>query len=236
MPADVDALLKLPREEAFKQWLAVPGEWVEEPNVRRGGESGVKRLMTTDGKMLYRKQQVGHIFRSWRHPLGYPTAMREEKVLLACAALNVGVPELVYADCRKVSGTWHAQLITKALDGYSCLEDCYARGDHTQWGEALHLRILHEIGSTLARFNLGRWQHGCMRMKHIFVRLQGQNEQIQIALIDLEKSKKKFSAKRAACNDILQLKRHIHWSQEQWAAFIEGHAATFGTELIAAER
>jgi len=234
MPADVNKLLKLTHEDAFKQWLAVPGEWVEEPNVRRGGESGVMRIMTTTGKMLYRKQQVGHVYRSWHYPFGYPTAMREKAVLLACAALNVAVPKLVYADCIKVSGTWHAQLITEALDGFSSLEDCYARGDELQWGEALHLRILSEFGSTLARFNLGRWQHGCVRLKHAFVRLQG--EQIEIALIDLEKSKKKFSAKQAARNDILQLGRHIHWDKAQWRAFLQGHAATFGSELIGAEK
>jgi hypothetical protein len=233
MPADVNALLNLPKEKAFKQWLAVPGEWVEEPNVRRGGESGVKRVMTTEGKMLYRKQQIGHTFRSWRFPFGYPTAMREKEVLLACAALNVSVPKLVYADCLKVSGTWHAQLITEALDGFTSLEDCYANEEEKKWGEALHLRILYEFGSTLARFNLGRWQHGCMRLKHVFVKLQG--EQIQIAFIDLEKSKKKFSADQAARNDIQQLKRHIAWNQAQWSAFLKGHADSFGRQLIAAQ-
>ena len=106
MQADVKALLKLPREEAFRQWLGLAGEWVEEPNIRRGGESGVKRVITTEGKMLYRKQQVGHIYRPWHHPFGYPTAMREQQVLLACADLHVTVPTLVYADCRKVGGVW----------------------------------------------------------------------------------------------------------------------------------
>ncbi|MFZ3206922.1 MAG: lipopolysaccharide kinase InaA family protein, partial [Pseudomonas sp.] len=29
---------------AFEQWWQLQGEWVEEPNHRRGGESGVQRL------------------------------------------------------------------------------------------------------------------------------------------------------------------------------------------------
>jgi hypothetical protein len=44
------------------------GEWVEEPNQRRGGESGVQRLNDANGKLLYAKRQVGHIYRSLLHP------------------------------------------------------------------------------------------------------------------------------------------------------------------------
>jgi len=229
MPADVNALLKLPSAQAFDQWLALPGEWVEEPNIRRGGESGVKRVISSTGKLLYRKQQVGHIYRSLLHPFGYPTAMREKKVLLACAALDVIVPKLVFGECRKRAGDWQALLVTEALEGFSSLEDCYARGDQHVWGEALHLRVLQELGACLARFNLGRWQHGCMRMKHVFVRVQ--EGKIAIALLDLEKSRQRLSARRAACNDIQQLKRHSSWSAAQWQAFIYGYETTFGSSF-----
>ncbi|MBX9913704.1 MAG: lipopolysaccharide kinase InaA family protein [Pseudomonadaceae bacterium] len=226
MPADVNALLKLPSAQAFDQWLALPGEWVEPPNIRRGGESGVKRVLGANGQLLYRKQQVGHIYRPLLHPFGYPTAMRERKVLLACAALNVIVPKLVYAECRKVEGVWQALLITEALDGFSSLEDCYAAKQELSWGEPLHLRVLQEVGACLARFNLGRWQHGCLRMKHVFVRVQG--EQIEIALLDLEKSRQSFTAKRAAIHDIQQIKRHSAWTVTQWQAFMQGYEAAFG--------
>lgn len=229
MPADVNALLQLPRDEAFKQWLGVPGEWVEEPNVRRGGESGVKRIMTTDGKMLYRKQQVGHTFRSLKHPFGYPTAMRESAALNACAKLGVIAPIVVFADCRKVSGTWHALLVTRALDGFSSLEDCYARGDDQQWGEELHLRILYEIGRMLARFNKDRWQHGCLRMKHVFVRVQA--DKIEIATLDLEKSRQRITALRAARHDIRQLKRRSDWSASLWQSFLKGYEESFGADF-----
>ncbi len=229
MPADVNALLKLPSAQAFDQWLALPGEWVEEPNVRRGGESGVKRVISSTGKLLYRKQQVGHIYRPLLHPLGYPTAMRERKVLLACAALKVIVPTLVYAECRKVDGVWQALLVTEALEGFSSLEECYARGDEQLWGEALHQRVLQEVGACLARFNLGRWQHGCLRMKHVFVRVQG--DKVEIALLDLEKSRQRWRAKSAAVHDIQQLKRHSSWNAAQWQAFIYGYETTFGSSF-----
>ena len=55
MLADVNVLLKLDPQDAFDQWLALPGEWVEPPNSRRGGESGVKRVLTASGAVLYCK-------------------------------------------------------------------------------------------------------------------------------------------------------------------------------------
>ena len=134
MLADVNVLLKLDPQDAFDQWLALPGEWVEPPNIRRGGESGVKRVLTASGGVLYCKQQVAHTYYSLRYPLGYPTAMRERDVLQVCTALKVTVPKVVYAHCRKVAGVWQALLVTEALEGFSSLEECYARGDEQSWG------------------------------------------------------------------------------------------------------
>ena len=76
----------------MQQWLLCPGDWVEPPNQRRGGLSGVQRVQLDDGRLLYRKQQVGHLYHSWRHPLGYPTLMRERDALYDCLRLGVPVP------------------------------------------------------------------------------------------------------------------------------------------------
>jgi hypothetical protein len=229
MPANVSALLKLPSDEAFKQWLAVPGEWVEEPNVRRGGQSGVKRIMTTDGKMLYRKQQVGHTFRSLKHPFGYPTCMRESVALKACAERKVIAPLVVYSDCQKIAGTWHALLVTESLDGFSSLEDCYARGDEQQWGDELHQRIAYDIGCTLARYNLGRWQHGALRTKHVFVRILG--DKVETAVLDLEKSRRRLTTIRAARHDIGNIQHRFKWADNLWEAFFKGYKASFGDQF-----
>jgi hypothetical protein len=229
MHPDVNSQFALSGADAFDAWWQLPGEWVEAPNIRRGGESGVKRIIGPNGQLLYRKQQIGHIYRSLRHPFGHPTAMRERNALLACAALKVNVPTLVYAECRKVAGEWQALLITEALDGYSSLEKCYSRGTEQTWGELLHQQVLHEVGVCLARFNRGRWQHGTMRLAHIFVRVQG--TQIDVALLDLEKSRQRLLATSAALHDIKQLKRHSSWNTPQWQAFIYGYETAFGTAL-----
>ena len=39
-------------EERFDYFWRQQGEWVEEPNRRRGGESGVQRVIGTNGRLL----------------------------------------------------------------------------------------------------------------------------------------------------------------------------------------
>jgi len=39
-------------EERFEYFWRQQGEWVEEPNRRRGGESGVQRVMGPTGRLL----------------------------------------------------------------------------------------------------------------------------------------------------------------------------------------
>ena len=229
MNANIATLNQLPETEAFSRWLEIPGEWVEEPNVRRGGTSGVKRIRSDKGQMLYRKQQSGHIFRSLRHPFGYPTVMREREALLACDALNVIVPALVFAACRKEQGQWQALLVTEALEGFKSLEDCYAEQLQLVWGEALQLEILREFGRALGRLNRGRWQHGCLRLKHVFVRVDGAKP--EVALLDLEKSRQRLLASRASGHDLRQVKNRLPMTAPQWAAFLEGYRSTYGNAL-----
>ncbi|MFP8319507.1 lipopolysaccharide kinase InaA family protein [Pseudomonas aeruginosa] len=227
MAPDLASLQRISGDSAIDQWLQVPGSWVEEPNERRGGASGVQRVYTGDGRLLYRKQQTGHVYRDWQRPFGYPTAMRERDALRAFESLGIRVPRLIYSGCRKVDGQWQALLVTEALEGFSSLDECYARGDQDRWGEAKHQRILQQIGATIARMNLAHWQHGCLYPKHIFVRVEG--EAIEVALIDLEKSR--LTVNKASQHDLKQLKRRSSWTGAQWQAFIYGYQTAFGSAI-----
>ena len=65
-----------PQETSF--WWSVTGEWVEEPNNRRGGFSGVPRVvLPQSGECYYVKRQRNHLFRSVRYPTGRPKLLRE---------------------------------------------------------------------------------------------------------------------------------------------------------------
>ena len=122
-------------EDCFEHYWRQEGEWVEEPNRRRGGESGVQRIHE-DGKLLYAKRQVGHIYRSWRYPQGRPTVLRERDALLGLRELNVNVPELVFCGAKQAGDKqWRALLVTASLDGYIEIEKWYAAGGRERFGE-----------------------------------------------------------------------------------------------------
>src|SRR5476649_1937287 len=146
--------------DRFSYFWNQRGEWVEEPNLRRGGESGVQRVLSENGRLLYIKRQTGHIYRSWLHPFGRPTVLRERDALEGLAQLKVNVPKLIYCGAeRGADKEWRALLVTKALDGFDEIENWYAAGGRERYGEAVHDQLLQELGTTLARMHRGRWQH-----------------------------------------------------------------------------
>lgn len=111
-------------EERFDYFWRQQGEWVEEPNRRRGGESGVQRVMSASGRLLYCKRQTGHIYRSWLHPFGRPTVLRERDALKGLRLLDVRVPEMVFCEARRdPEHQWKAILVTAFLDGFDEIEN-----------------------------------------------------------------------------------------------------------------
>ncbi|PTT82476.1 InaA protein, partial [Pseudomonas sp. HMWF005] len=110
-------------QDRFDFYWNQRGEWVEEPNVRRGGESGVQRVVGRDGQLLYAKRQTGHIYRSWLHPFGRPTVLRELDALTGVSKLGVRVPQIVFCGTQPdPQHKWRALLVTKSLDGFQELE------------------------------------------------------------------------------------------------------------------
>ena len=212
-------------QQAFQHWWQQQGDCVEAPNVRRGGESGVQRLLDQSG-VLYAKRQIGHIYRSLLHPKGRPTVLRERNALQALPSLGVMVPRLIYCgiDYDQRQG-WRGLLVTEALEGFENIELWYAQGGCEACGEALHAKLLQHVGQTLARMHLGRWQHGCLYAKHIFVRIDGETP--QVALLDLEKSRRRLTRVQAAQHDLPQLRRHSPWSDADWQQLLHGYRQIF---------
>ncbi|HEY1029996.1 MAG TPA: lipopolysaccharide kinase InaA family protein [Pseudomonas sp.] len=198
------ALAALPSTE-FDRWWHSPGESVEPANQRRGGESGVVRLQHWDPHrpLLYCKRQSGHLYRSLRHPLGRPTILRELQAYRAFARLGIRTPNIVYCAARKQAGQWQALLVTEALQGFVSLEQWYSEAHPPQLNQAM----LRNLAVTLARLHLGGWQHGCCYAKHLFVKIRNAGE-VEIALLDLEKARRRWRVASAARRDLGQLQRH----------------------------
>ena len=217
----------------FEQWWQLQGEWVEEPNQRRGGESGVQRLQVDQGQLLYAKRQVGHLCRSLSHPFGRPTVLRERDALLGLSRLGIRVPRLVYCGASRQAGQgWRGLLVSEALDGFSDIESWYAAGGRERAGQQ-HDALLQQIGATLARMHQGRWQHGCLYIKHIFIRVTGEGDSanVEIALLDFEKCRQRLTAYRAASHDMQQLRRHSSWNSTDWEKLSYFYETAFGSAI-----
>ncbi len=189
----------------FQYWWNQQGEWVEAPNERRDGNSGVQRLSASNDAILYLKRQVGHLSRSIRHPLGRPTVVREARALAAYRAAGVRVPRTVFVGARR-QGQWQGLLVTEELKGFISLDDWYAGNGEFQHGAAVHRHMLRELAQTLARAHAQGLQHGCLYSKHVFIRVRSQG--VEIALLDLEKSRRRWRKRAAVRHDLTQLYRH----------------------------
>ncbi len=219
---------------AFEQWWQLQGEWVEEPNRRRGGESGVQRLLLDEGRVLYAKRQVGHFYRSLRYPFGRPTVLRERDALLALERIGVKAPSLIFCDVHKdPAGSWRGLLVSEELTGFQEVNHWFAEGGRERFGPAVNDRLLEQIAQMLARFHRAGWQHGCLYQKHIFVRVESVAGRVEVeaALLDLEKSRRRLSRQRAARHDMLQLQRHSSWAAGDWERLIYCYQQAFGSAI-----
>lgn len=213
----------------FDYWWNMQGDWVEEPNIRRGGESGVLRSVDSEGRVLYIKRQEGHIYRSICRPMGEATILREYRAYCAFNKAQVKTPKVIY--CGH-SGK-KAILVTESLEGYADLDTWLAtcRQQNTPT-ETIYI-VLETTATMLAKLHRHSQQHNCMYGKHIFVKVSEQTDQpiVEVALLDLEKSRTRLSAKAAALHDIPQLKRHSLLNAEEWRYFVSCYEKAFGRPL-----
>ncbi|MDE1163897.1 MAG: lipopolysaccharide kinase InaA family protein [Pseudomonas sp.] len=219
-------------ESRFDYFWRTRGEWVEEPNVRRGGESGVQRVHEANGQLVYVKRQTGHIYRSWLHPFGRPTVLRERDALTGLKALNVRVPEMIFCGAQPdPQYKWRALLVTKSLDGFEEIEKWELAGGRARHGEAFYEQVLKDLAENLARMHRGRWQHSCIYIKHVFLRVTGEgaNARGEIALLDLEKCRRRMTAQQAAQHDMKQLRRHSSFSEADWKKLLYFYKTAFGS-------
>lgn len=210
------------------------GVWVEAPNVRRGGESGVQRLFADNGQMIYVKRQVGHLYRSWLYPLGRPTVLRERDALIALSGLNVNAPKVLFCGTqRDEHNQWRALLVTESLDGFEEFDVWVQNGGRERHGEEAYELLLQTLAQNLARMHRGRWQHSCLYSKHVFVRVveEGGQPQAEVALLDLEKCRKRLTAYKAAAHDMKQLRRHSSFSTSDWRKLLYFYETSFGSAI-----
>ena len=202
-------------ERDFGYWWTVAGEWVEPPNERRNGWSGMLRS-TLDDRLYYVKRQRNHLCRTLSHPFGWPTASREWHYLGALREIGIRVPEPVFHGVRKTPQGTEAVLVTKNLEGFVALSE--------QAGETPErkLALAQTLGRCLGILHRARLQHSSLYDKHVMVRWEGNRP--EVALIDLEKMRRRLTARMAAGHDLEQLhRRQKVFDNAQWAALAGAH-------------
>jgi len=210
---------------AFDAWWLREGSWVEPPNRRRGGESGVQLVTLEDGRRCYSKRQVEHTYRSLRHPLGRPTVLRERDACEALGAIGVATPKLVYAGARKRAGVWQAILVTEALEGLVDIDQWY-RTDSAAVHEGSRHAMLEELARQVSLMHAGGWQHGCLYAKHVFVSCDD-DQAPRVVLIDLEKCRRR-RPQGASRRDVEQFSRHRGAMPEgDWLFFLDAYDRRF---------
>ena len=229
-PTDSSAIAK---DDSLDSWWQLQGDWVEPPNDRRGGCSGVQRIRDPQGRLLYAKRQTGHIHRTLLHPFGRPTVLRERDALLGARQAGVRVPDIVFCAAEQGPKGWRALLVTAALEGFQPIDKWYAEGGRERHGERLHGELLQQVAKSLAQLHRARWQHSCLYIKHIFVRVEGEGEaaRAEAALLDLEKCRRRLTPAQAARHDMRQLRRHSPWNDSDWARLIGAYRAVYGRPL-----
>lgn len=186
--------------------------WVEEPNFRRGGMSGVAvyelALPSGDTTTVFIKKQENHCHRTLSHPIhGVPTLQRELKNIVEFTAHNIPTLEPILYLKQGNGKKQRAILITKKLDGYQSLEALTTQWCKTAWpAYKLKQEIIHTIANVVARMHRTGYCHNCLYAKHIFIKIDG--DEVKVKLLDLEKAEKRYPIEKNIIRDLSALDRH----------------------------
>lgn len=213
--------------DGFEALWQLEAGWHEAPNERRGGWSGVTRHVLVDGTAVFIKRQENHLCRTWLHPLrGVPTFFREFENILLLNRKKVAALDALFYGERRAGGKWQAVLVTRALDGFLCLDEWLETySDHPS-----RASLPAAVAAAVAVLHSHHLQHSCLYGKHVFVRetpLDGQAFTLaDIRFIDLEKLRWRASRRRLSAHDTDQLLRHTKgWTSDEREAFSRHYAA-----------
>ena len=211
--------------ETFEALWAATSDWIERPNVERGGLSGVSRLELAlpDGRKMgaYLKRQSGHVRRTLRHPWrGEPTFAREFNMLAYLRAQDVQAPLPLYFGQRVVDGTPRAILLTRELEGFSSL-DLFSDAQ-IKPAVAENHALIRAVAKAVRRLHDCGVQHRSLYEKHLFIRRRDQG--YDVAVIDLEKSRRFRMPCWAPLQDLVTLNyRSPRWSASERVFFLKSY-------------
>lgn len=229
--------LQVARLNSFEALWTLEAEWVEEPNVRRKGWSGMSRFelnASAPAPMgVYLKRQENHGYRSLRNPFRLlPTVYREYNRLVAMQAAAIAAPEVLYYGHRRIDNKMQAILMTREIPPSIPIDDYIEQAGERPPDEVRQLII--DTATLIARFHQHHFQHGSLYGKHVLVSgidadtpaSDPTERHLVPHLIDVEKTRRRLSRIAIAVRDLNQLYRHVPWAEAQWDTFLEQYVIT----------
>lgn len=213
-------------------WTLEAG-WFEPPNHRRGGWSGVSKIVLGEyhHEVLagFLKRQENHTARSIQHPIhGEATFTREYRMLQYAARHKVAVPRVIAFGERQYQGANQAFLLLQSLENYLPLDVMLNQAlEYTQ-----RRRVLRAVGEAISRMHQASILHKALYPKHIFINTsafeltQNQDRNIKppVVFIDLEKSKLRRLKLSIALSEFATLFRHSkQWSNKDKLQLLYGY-------------
>lgn len=200
----------------FTDLWDLDASWVEPPNERRKGISGVVayELKVGDGSVqrIFIKRQENHNTRTFKHPLrGVPTFFREFNYVQKLEHEGVPVIEVLYYGQALSRGNQQAILVSRALEGYVSLDQWFARYDERK--SPIRVRaVLQAVVKAVKLMHQKGVRHGSLYGKHVFVRPPADSDTagsvVEVCLVDLEKARIPMFHNQMIEKDLSQLLRH----------------------------
>jgi hypothetical protein len=209
-------------------------DWFEAPNRRRGGWSGVTRIVLNpdapeaEQKAVFLKIQQNHYYIAPN--TGFMKRLTFEREFAAMQALKPhcsAIPDVVMFAKWEENGNEGSILVTESLDSWipvrpwilGDLDEPAPTGDRLQ-------RALEAIAQTAREINTAGWVHMCFSAKHLFVKEQADSSFLT-AVVDLEKTRKRIGLNRRTVKDCSHFMRHTPGlSEEGKMHFLKGYFQT----------
>lgn len=218
--------------DTFQALWTCDAAWVEEPNFKRQGWSGVGRIELNNAASprigMYLKRQENHGYRSLANPFRYqPTAYREYKRLVAMQAAGITTPDILYYGERRHGRKLQAILMTREIPPSIPLDDYLSLSPERDPAEVD--QVILDTAALIAKLHRHHFQHCALYGKHILISgidtAAETGSRLVPYLIDVEKSRWRLSRLAIAVRDLNQFQRRAPWTAAQWDTFLAHYIA-----------
>jgi len=197
----------------FQYYWDLEGNFIEEIN-RSGkdGWSGVIVGVDKSGtgecsarKVCIKKQENYFSYSSINFIRGRLTIENESRNLIFCMRSGLIVPEVIFSGKRTENGKRQGILVTQFLEGFTPLDKILSQAEHELYKDViLRRKLIENVACEVRKLHKSRIVHNNLYPKHIFIDCKT----MQVAFIDFEKAKRKFSVGMCEVRDLEVLSRY----------------------------